>query len=134
MSQQLSCELPQKLFYRIQEVSRITGIKPYVLRYWETEFSALKPEKGANDQRRYRPDDIELVVRIKKLLYDEKFTIAGARRHLEGATVAPPAPAAPRRRAAGPPEAPSCPNLGTIARGLNLVRRELIELQAFLAG
>lgn len=75
-------EYPRKLFYRIQEVSEITGLKPYVLRYWESEFTELAPEKDANDQRRYRQKDIEIVLRIKDLLYEQKFTIAGARKRL----------------------------------------------------
>lgn len=73
---------PDKLFYKIQEVSDITGVKPYVLRYWETEFPNLKPEKDERDQRRYRKSDIELILQIKHLLYDERYTIAGARQKL----------------------------------------------------
>lgn len=73
---------PRKLFYRIQEVSKITGIKPYVLRYWETEFRELSPAKDASEQRRYRPSDIEVVFAIRKLLYEDRFTIEGARKRL----------------------------------------------------
>jgi len=76
-------ERAEKLFYRINEVSRLTGIKPYVLRYWETEFEGLKPQKDVNDQRRYRKEDIDLIEKIKTLLYKERFTIAGARKHLK---------------------------------------------------
>ncbi len=68
-----------KLFYRINEVSMITGIKPYVLRYWETEFKELHPQKDQSDQRRYRKSDIEMILLIKKLLYEERFKIAGAK-------------------------------------------------------
>jgi len=75
-------DLKKKLFYKINEVSRITNLKPYVLRYWETEFPQLSPEKDENDQRRYRRKDIELILRIKKLLYEEKFTIAGAKQRI----------------------------------------------------
>jgi len=71
-----------KLYYKINEVSRITGLKPYVLRYWETEFDQLKPQKDVNDQRRYRKQDIDLIRKIKTLLYEERFTIAGARKKL----------------------------------------------------
>jgi DNA-binding transcriptional MerR regulator len=71
----------QKL-YRIGEVSRLTELKPFVLRYWETEFPMLEPVKGSNGHRMYRQDDVDLVFKIKRLLYDEGFTIAGARRHL----------------------------------------------------
>lgn len=71
-----------KLFFSISEVSRLTGIKPYVLRYWESEFSVLSPEKSETGQRRYRKKDIELILKIKDLLYKEGYTIAGARRQL----------------------------------------------------
>jgi DNA-binding transcriptional MerR regulator len=73
--------------YGIAEVSRITGLKPFVLRYWESEFPMLEPAKGHNKHRMYRQQDVDLVLTIKRLLYDEGFTIAGARRHLEEAIV-----------------------------------------------
>jgi DNA-binding transcriptional MerR regulator len=76
-------QIPEKLFYKINEVASITHVKPYVLRYWESEFPMLSPEKDENDQRRYRRGDIELVLQIKKLLYEEMFTIAGARKQLK---------------------------------------------------
>lgn len=85
-------QIPEKLFYRINEVSTITQVKPYVLRYWETEFPMLSPEKDENDQRRYRKADIELVLEIKHLLYTEKFTIAGARKQLRQGKSEPAAP------------------------------------------
>jgi len=69
--------------YRIGEVSRLTALKPFVLRYWETEFPMLQPVKSANGHRLYRQEDVDLVLKIKRLLYDEGFTIAGARRHLK---------------------------------------------------
>src|ERR1700722_10718608 len=72
----------QKDFYRIGEVSRMTDLKPFVLRYWETEFPMLEPVKSASGHRLYRAEDVNMVLRIKRLLYDEGFTIAGARRHL----------------------------------------------------
>jgi DNA-binding transcriptional MerR regulator len=71
-----------KEFYRIGEVSRLTALKPFVLRYWETEFPMLEPVKSPSGHRLYRQEDVEMVLRIKRLLYDEGFTIAGARRHL----------------------------------------------------
>jgi len=74
--------IPEKAFFRIGEVSRITATKPFVLRYWESEFPMLQPVKSPKGQRLYRRQDIETVLRIKRLLYDEGFTIAGARRHL----------------------------------------------------
>jgi DNA-binding transcriptional MerR regulator len=78
---QTSLELDGGL-YRIGDVSRMTGVKAFVLRYWETEFPMLQPEKRANGRRFYREEDVELIRKIKRLLYDEGFTIAGARRHL----------------------------------------------------
>jgi DNA-binding transcriptional MerR regulator len=68
--------------YRIGEVSRLTSLKPFVLRYWETEFPMLEPVKSSSGHRLYRQQDVDMVLRIKRLLYDEGFTIAGARRHL----------------------------------------------------
>jgi len=68
--------------YRIGEVSRIADLKPFVLRYWETEFPMLQPVKSPRGHRLYRQEDVDLVLKIKRLLYDEGFTIAGARRHL----------------------------------------------------
>lgn len=74
--------IPEKNLFRIGEVSRLTGTKAFVLRYWETEFPTLEPVKSASGHRMYRREDIETVFEIKRLLYDEGFTIAGARRHL----------------------------------------------------
>jgi DNA-binding transcriptional MerR regulator len=72
----------EKGLYRISEVSRLTDLKPFVLRYWETEFPMLEPVKSSIGHRLYRQEDVDLVLKIKRLLYDEGFTIAGARRHL----------------------------------------------------
>jgi DNA-binding transcriptional MerR regulator len=85
--QSTTTPIPDKAYFRIGEVARILGVKPYVLRYWESEFKAIKPQKSRSQQRLYRRRDVELLVRIKKLLYEERFTIAGARRRLreEGA-------------------------------------------------
>ncbi len=75
-------EIPQKELFRIGEVSRLTDTKAFVLRYWETEFPMLQPVKTPAGHRLYCREDVEMVLRIKRLLYDEGFTIAGARRHL----------------------------------------------------
>ena len=75
--------IAEEELYRIGEVSRLTALKPFVLRYWETEFPMLEPVKGSNGHRMYRQQDVEMVLKIKRLLYDEGFTIAGARRHLQ---------------------------------------------------
>ena len=79
-----SVEVPEKPFFRIGEVSRLTATKAFVLRYWETEFPMLQPVKSPSGHRLYRRQDIETVFEIKRLLYEEGFTIAGARRHLSG--------------------------------------------------
>jgi DNA-binding transcriptional MerR regulator len=75
-------ETPDKRYYRIGEVSKITGVKPYVLRYWESEFRWMAPQKSRSKQRLYRRRDIDMILLIKKLLYEQRFTIAGARRKL----------------------------------------------------
>jgi len=74
--------LPDKSFFRIGEVSRLTATKAFVLRYWETEFPMLQPGKSLKGHRLYRREDVQTVMEIRRLLYDEGFTIAGARRHL----------------------------------------------------
>lgn len=73
---------PDKLFYKIGEVSKIVGVEPYVLRYWETEFSFLKPRKNKSGQRVYIKRDVELLLDIKRLLYQERYTIEGVRKRL----------------------------------------------------
>jgi DNA-binding transcriptional MerR regulator len=74
--------IPEKLYFRIGEVSRLCQLPAYVLRFWETEFPQLKPVKSSTGQRMYRRKDVESVLRIKQLLYEEGFTIPGARQHL----------------------------------------------------
>jgi len=76
----------KKLYYSIGEVSELTGLKAYVLRYWETEFSQLKPSKNRAGNRTYRQKDIDLIMHVKNLLYEEKYTIDGARSVLKGST------------------------------------------------
>jgi DNA-binding transcriptional MerR regulator len=71
-----------KRYYRIGEVSRITGVKAYVLRYWESEFRWMAPQKSRSKQRLYRKRDIDIILLIKKLLYEQRFTIVGARKKL----------------------------------------------------
>jgi DNA-binding transcriptional MerR regulator len=78
----LQPEIDDERLYRIGEVSRLSDLKPFVLRYWETEFPMLEPVKSPSGHRMYRQQDVDMVFKIKRLLYDEGFTIAGARRHL----------------------------------------------------
>ena len=78
----VATEAAEKLYYRIGEVEQITGVPAYVLRYWESEFKLLRPKKNPAGQRLYRPRDVELVQRIKTLLYDERLTLEGAKKRL----------------------------------------------------
>jgi DNA-binding transcriptional MerR regulator len=75
-------DAPETRYYRIGEVSRLTGVKPYVLRYWESEFRFMSPQKSRSQQRLYRRRDIDMILLVKKLLYEQRFTIAGARKKL----------------------------------------------------
>ena len=74
--------IPNKLYFKIGEVSSIAEVEPYILRYWESEFKAIKPSRTQSKQRIYRKKDVELILEIKKMLYEEKLTIAGARKKL----------------------------------------------------
>src|ERR1700744_159185 len=78
----LQPDIDDEPLYRIGEVSRLSDLKPFVLRYWETEFPMLEPVKSPSGHRMYRQQDVDMVFKIKRLLYGEGFTIAGARRHL----------------------------------------------------
>src|SRR5580658_8023508 len=75
--------IPDKLYFKIGEVSRLVGVEPYVLRYWESEFPGLSPRKSNTGQRMFRRKDVEMLLNIKRLLYDQKFTIEGARKALK---------------------------------------------------
>ena len=89
--------IPDKPFFKIGETARLVGVKPYVLRYWESEFRSLKPQKTRSQQRLYKRRDVEQLLRIRHLLYEERFTIEGARSRLRelGHDGAPPPPAPP---------------------------------------
>ncbi|MFT3744607.1 MAG: MerR family transcriptional regulator [Pyrinomonadaceae bacterium] len=75
--------IPEKIYFKIGEVCDLVGVQAHVLRYWETEFSTLSPQKNKSGQRSYRRRDVEIALRIKQLLYNEMFTIAGARKKLQ---------------------------------------------------
>src|SRR3970040_2561552 len=79
----MAARLPDKIYFKIGEVSEIVGVEPYVLRYWETEFDVLKPSKAPSRHRLYKKRDVELLLDIKRLLYTEGFTIKGARKKLK---------------------------------------------------
>ena len=124
-------EYPQKLYYKINEVAKITDLKPHVLRYWETEFKELAPRKDENDQRQYRAKDLDMIFEIKHLLYEEGFTIKGARQQLKS-----------RRRRKGP-EVVDVPkkerakksgetSLQQLSQKLSGIRRDVADLCAYL--
>jgi DNA-binding transcriptional MerR regulator len=79
----MDVKIPDKLFFTISEVSQITGVKPHILRYWEKQFKLLKPGRSIGGQRSYRKKDIEIILLIRKLLYEDKFTINGAKTRLK---------------------------------------------------
>jgi len=93
-------EIPNKLYFRIGEVAKLAGIKPYVLRFWESEFGGLGPKKSGTGHRLYRRKDVELVLEIKRLLYEKRFTIEGARKVLESKPKRESVKPAPQRRQA----------------------------------
>jgi DNA-binding transcriptional MerR regulator len=82
----LKLEIPDKLYFKIGEVGTISGLPTYVLRFWETEFPKINPKRTSSGQRLYRRNDVELILDIKHLLYDKKFTIPGAKKHLGAKT------------------------------------------------
>lgn len=90
--------IPDKLFFRIGEVSQLVGVEPYVLRYWESEFPGLSPKKSNTGQRMFRRKDVEMLLNIKQLLYDKKFTIEGARKALKSGNAEPAAARSPKVR------------------------------------
>lgn len=78
----MALEIPEKMYFKIGEVSEITGLEQHVLRFWESEFKNIKPKRTSTGQRMYRKSDIELLLNIKRLLHNEKFTIQGAKKFL----------------------------------------------------
>ena len=123
-------DIPDKLYFRIGEVSRLAGIKPYVLRFWETEFPALGPKKSGKGHRLYRRKDVELVLEIKGLLYDKRYTIEGARKYLES-----------RSRDGAPKPAEAATKKRTRSQGnlfrdpgpaVEAIRKELVEILELL--
>jgi DNA-binding transcriptional MerR regulator len=117
-------QIPNKLFFKIGEVCEITDTQPYVLRYWESEFPALAPAKNSSGQRIYRRRDIETVLRIKQLLYEEGFTIAGAKKKLETELTGRADTPVPAQ--ATPEAAPAATDQGQVA--LRQVREQLREI------
>jgi DNA-binding transcriptional MerR regulator len=93
-----SGQLPDKLYFRIGEVASIVGVEPHVLRYWETEFRSVRPEKSRKGQRVYSRRDVDTLLKVKDLLYGHLYTIAGAKRKLRGDGVEPADPGDPESR------------------------------------
>ena len=122
---------PKKLYYRIGEVCEIVGVEAHVLRYWETEFSRLTPPKNKSGQRTYRPKDIELLLRIRKLLYDDGFTIAGARKQLMGSGLPENGSTAPAP-ASSKPVPPTPRPSGAPSQRLRQLRKELENILTLL--
>ena len=122
-------EIPDKLYFRIGEVSRLAGIKPYVLRFWETEFSSLGPKKSGKGHRLYRRKDVELVLEIKRLLYEKRYTIEGARKYLDSR----PREAAPKSAEAAGKLLRTEPLFGETAPALAAIRKELTEILQLLS-
>jgi DNA-binding transcriptional MerR regulator len=120
--------LPVKLYYRIGEVSEIVGVEPHVLRYWETEFRSIRPQKSRKGQRIYSRRDVDRLLKVKDLLYAHGFTIAGARKRLRDGGAEPTA-----TLAAAPP--PVAPRPGEHLRAaLGEIRRDIVTLLAELDG
>lgn len=127
---ELRPEIPDKLYFRIGEVSRLAGIKPYVLRFWETEFSSLGPKKSGKGHRLYRRKDVELVLEIKRLLYDKRYTIEGARKYLDSRSreIGAKSSAA----GGGKPARPQPALFGDASPALDAIRKELTEILQLL--
>ena len=128
-----AADIPDKLYFRIGEVARLAGIKPYVLRFWETEFPVLGPRKSGTGHRLYRRKDVEMVLEIKRLLYEQRFTIEGARKFLEAKPKAAAAAAAAAKPAkASSKRAKAQANLFDGSSALDSVRKELREILQLL--
>src|ERR1700761_1569547 len=124
---QQKTEIPDKLYFRIGEVARLCSVAPYVLRFWETEFSQLRPNKSGTGQRLYRRRDVEMALRVKRLLYDEGYTIAGARQAIQAET---------RNKRGGQSELPLPQQQQAAQRAearLHKVRKELREILNILS-
>jgi DNA-binding transcriptional MerR regulator len=135
-------ELPDKLYFKIGEVAKLVGVKPYVLRYWETEFPSIRPGKTRSQHRLYRRRDVEMLLEIRRLLHDERYTIEGAKRRLRGGRgaeveLADPRvdPEVPERRDRDADRQMDLPLGNERAReALAVVRRELEQIRDLLAG
>jgi DNA-binding transcriptional MerR regulator len=133
-------QIPDKLYFKIGEVAELTGVKPHVLRYWEAEIAAIRPTKNRHQQRLYRRRDIELILHLKDLLYNQGYTVAGARKSLRRKPVDEvPVPRQVPQAAAALPPAGAGGQLvlplgsGVDRRLLDELRRDLVRLRASLS-
>jgi DNA-binding transcriptional MerR regulator len=125
-------EASSKRLYKIGEVCRVADVQPYVLRYWETEFPPLAPNKSGGGQRMYTQREIDIILRIKQLLYSEGFTIAGAKKKLETELADPGSAAAPSEPAHAIPPAPKKKSADVTTKALLSVKKELAEILRIL--
>ncbi len=116
--------IPDKMFFRVSETSRLVGVPPHVLRFWETEFPALSPKKSGRGHRLYRRKDVELFLQIKHLLYEKRFTIEGARQTLKAR--------AKRPAKVGKAAAAQASLFASAPAGLDQIREELREILRLL--
>src|SRR5258707_6035952 len=118
----MSSGTEEKKLYKIGEVCKLADVQPYVLRYWETEFPLLTPNKSGGGQRMYTRGEIDVILRIKQLLYSEGFTIAGAKKKLENESASPQAAAVPT-----PPASTAAPATKSISN--DRISRTLVEVR-----
>ncbi|PLX80786.1 MAG: MerR family transcriptional regulator [Desulfuromonas sp.] len=129
-------EIPDKLYFKIGEVAELTGVKPHVLRYWESEFRVLNPPKSRSKQRLYRKQDIEKILQVKDLLYKQGFTIAGARKQIRSLSRQKPADnmvqPSPRADAEASPQLPLQFSPPLNRPLLNEIRQDVVNLRKSL--
>ena len=127
-------QIPDKLYYKIGEVAKFTGVKTHVLRYWESEFKAIRPNKSRSNQRLYRKQDVELILHLKDLLYNQGFTIAGARKKLRQKPASKAADAAPKpTETAAAQDQLALPLSGSIdLQLLKEIRKDILQLKKSL--
>ena len=115
----IQLEIPDRLYFKIGEVSKLAGVAPHVLRYWESEFDAIKPRRANSNQRMYKRDDVKLILTIKTLLHDQGYTISGARHYL----------ATHKKIDETPTTSTDHKRIGS---QLHIIKKELIHLQTIL--
>jgi DNA-binding transcriptional MerR regulator len=124
-------DIPDKVYFKIGEVSEITGIEPHVLRYWESEIKVIRPQRATSKQRLYRRADIERILTVKKLLQEEGYTISGAKKYLTGSRKnREMAPEAPRVTVA--PGTTGAPSPSGMPRFYHEIKAELEEIKKLL--